>query len=197
MEATTPLIEVSGRSQKGVYQFFNKTSLFLGYILLFIICFVMLFPLIWMFLSSFKPGNELLSQPLSIDFSSITVDNYTTLLANVPLWDGFKNTLIVLLGQGSLTMIFCPLAGFAFAKLRFRGRNLLYTIVLSTLMLPPIVLIIPLLLEMGALNWPDTYQALIFPGAIGAFGIFLMNCSTPGASMAARRSASTGALSCR
>jgi multiple sugar transport system permease protein len=174
MEMTTPLIEIPGRTQKGARGLFSKASLFFGYILLFLLCFVMLFPLVWMFLSSFKPGNELLSQPLSLNFSSITFGNYTTLLANVPLWEGFQNTLIVLLGQGALTMFFCPLAGFAFAKLHFRGRKLLYTIVLSTLMLPPIVLIIPLLLEMGALNWPDTYQALIFPGAIGAFGIFWM-----------------------
>lgn len=71
-------------------------------------------------------------------------------------------------------MFFCPLAGFAFAKFHFRGRNLLFTLVLSTLMLPVIVLIVPLLLEMGQLEWVDTYQGLILPGAIGAFGIFWM-----------------------
>lgn len=174
MAMTASQLEAHQRSQKGVHRFFSKVGLFFGYVLLFFLCFLMFFPLLWMFLSSFKPGSELLSQPLSLDFSSITLSNYTTLLANVPLWTGFQNTLVVLLGQGSLTMFFCPLAGFAFAKLRFRGRELLYTIVLSTLMLPPIVLIIPLLLEMGALNWPDNYQALIFPGAIGAFGIFWM-----------------------
>ncbi len=174
MAMTSSLPGVHGSSQKEVRRLFGKIGLFFGYVFLFILCFLMLFPLLWMFLSSFKPGSELLSQPLSLDFSSITLNNYTTLLVNVPLWVGFQNTLIVLLGQGSLTMFFCPLAGFAFAKLRFHGRSLLYTIVLSTLMLPPIVLIIPLLLEMGTLNWPDTYQALIFPGAIGAFGIFWM-----------------------
>jgi multiple sugar transport system permease protein len=174
MATTASLLEVHRRSQKGERRLFRKMGLFSGYVLLFFLCFLMLFPLIWMFLSSFKPGSELLSQPLSFDFSSMTLSNYTTLLAYVPLGQGFLNTLIVLLGQGALTLFFCPLAGFAFAKLRFRGRGLLYTIMLSTLMLPPIVLIIPLLLEMGALNWPDTYQALIFPGAVGAFGIFWM-----------------------
>lgn len=174
MATTASLIGGPGNSQRNAHKLFGKLGLFFGYTLLFILCFLMLFPLIWMFLSSFKPGSELLSQPLSLDFSSVTISNYTTLLANVPLWEGFQNTLIVLLGQGSLTMFFCPLAGFAFAKLRFRGRSLLYSIMLSTLMLPPVVLIIPLLLEMGALNWPDTYLALIFPGAVGAFGIFWM-----------------------
>jgi ABC-type glycerol-3-phosphate transport system permease component len=134
----------------------------------------MLFPLIWMIFSSFKPGDEILSRPLNLDLHTITSSNYSILLANVPLLTGFQNTLIVLLGQGALTMFFCPLAGFAFAKLHFPGRNLLYTIVLSTLMMPPIVLIVPLLIEMGTLNLLDTYWALIFPGAIGAFGIFWM-----------------------
>jgi ABC-type glycerol-3-phosphate transport system permease component len=134
----------------------------------------MLFPLIWMTFSSFKPGDEILSRPLNLDLHTMTSSNYSILLANVPLLTGFQNTLIVLLGQGALTMFFCPLAGFAFAKLHFPGRNLLYTIVLSTLMMPPIVLIVPLLIEMGTLNLLDTYWALILPGAIGAFGIFWM-----------------------
>jgi ABC-type glycerol-3-phosphate transport system permease component len=87
---------------------------------------------------------------------------------------GFKNTFIVMLFKGALTMLFCPLGGFAFAKFRFRGDRALFAIVMATLLLPPIVLIIPLLLEMGALQWVSTYQALVLPGAVGAFGIFWM-----------------------
>jgi ABC-type glycerol-3-phosphate transport system permease component len=171
METT---VRPSGYISRGQSQWAGKIGLLCGYVLLFILCFLMLFPLIWMIFSSFKPGDEILSSPLNLDLHTITSSNYSILLANVPLWTGFQNTLIVLLGQGALTMFFCPLAGFAFAKLRFHGRKLLYTIVLSTLMMPPIVLIVPLLIEMGTLNLLDTYWALIFPGAIGAFGIFWM-----------------------
>ena len=71
-------------------------------------------------------------------------------------------------------MFFAPLAAFAFAKYNFRGRNFAFGAVLLTLMLPTIVLIIPLLLEMKALGWINTYQALILPGAIDAFAIFWM-----------------------
>jgi multiple sugar transport system permease protein len=150
----------------------GRVGLVFGYVLLMILVFLTVFPLLWMFVSSFKPGDELASAPLSIDFHTLSTNNYRTLLEYIPLGMGFQNTLIVLICQGSLTMFFCPLAGFAFAKLQFPGRKLLYTIVLSTLMLPPIVMILPLLIEMGNLNWVDTYQGLIAPGAIGAFGIF-------------------------
>jgi multiple sugar transport system permease protein len=162
------------RSPRGIHAVYGVIGTLLGYIYLLILVFMMLYPLIWMFFSSFKPGDESVSSPLGLNLHSLTTANYSTLPAYVPLGTGFMNTLIVLLGKGSLTMFFCPLAGFAFAKLRFRGRKLLFTLVLSTPMLPPIVLIIPLLLEMGTFQWVDTYQALILPGAIGAFGIFWM-----------------------
>lgn len=144
------------------------------YVLLSIFGIFFLFPLVWMILSSFKLGPDIASRPLSFDLSSMSLDSYTSLLRNVPLLTGFKNTLIVVVFKGGLNLFFCPLAAFAFAKLRFRGREALFTITLATLMLPPIVMLVPLLLEMGRLGWVDTYQALIFPGSIAAFYIFLM-----------------------
>ncbi len=174
MLTTDSLVGTPRYAQKSASSLFGKIGLFFGYVVLMILVFLMLFPLVWMFLSSFKPGDELISQPLSINFRTFSLNNYTTMLAFVPLWTGFQNTMIILLGKGALTLFFCPLAGFAFAKLHFRGRKWLFTLVLSTLMLPPIVLIIPLLLEMGTFDWVNTYQALILPGAIGAFGIFWM-----------------------
>lgn len=143
--------------------------LFLGLLALFFI-----FPLVWMVFSSFKTGPDIASQPLSFSFAAATFDNYRSLLRNVPLYIGFENTLIVLVFKGALTIVFCPLAGFAFAKFRFRGRNALFTLVLATMMLPPVVMLIPLLLQMGRLGWVNTYQALILPGAINAFYIFWM-----------------------
>ncbi len=133
-----------------------------------------LYPLVWMALSSFKLGPDIASRPLSFDLSAATLDNYRLLLRNVPLQIGFQNTLIVLVFKGALTLFFCPLAGFAFAKFRFRGRDSLFSLVLATMMLPPVVMLIPLLLQMGRLGWVNTYQALILPGAVNAFSIFWM-----------------------
>lgn len=155
-------------------RFSFKVGDILSYVFLLVVVVLSLYPLYWMISSSFKPGVEIATAPLSLDIRTLSFNNYVALLSSVPIWVGFKNTFIVLLGKGALTLFFCPLAGFAFAKFRFRGRDLLFTLVLSTLMLPPIVMLVPLLLEMGGLDWVNSYQALILPGAIGAFSIFWM-----------------------
>jgi ABC-type glycerol-3-phosphate transport system permease component len=104
----------------------------------------------------------------------LSLDNFSNLFAAVPLGIGFKNTAIILLTKGPLTLFLCPLAGFGFAKYQFRGKNVLFTFVLATLFLPAIVFLIPLLLEMNSFGWVNTFPALIFPGAVGAFYIFWM-----------------------
>ncbi|GAB4004308.1 carbohydrate ABC transporter permease [Glycomyces albus] len=131
-------------------------------------------PVAWALLSAFKPANDIISSPLTFDPTTFTLDNYTAMFEDVPIANGFLNTAIVLVFKGAITMFFAPLAAFAFAKYTFWGKNLVFGAVLVTLMLPTIVLIIPLLLEMKALGWVDTYQALILPGAVDAFAIFWM-----------------------
>lgn len=133
-----------------------------------------LYPLWWMASSSFKPGAEIVTSPLSFDPRDLTLDNYRAMFANVPIWTGFLNTALIVVLRGGITLVFCPLAGFAFAKYRFPGKNFLFGFILLTLMLPALVLVIPLLLEMSLLNWVNTYQGLVLPGAIDAFSIFWM-----------------------
>src|SRR5918993_3972447 len=131
-------------------------------------------PVAWAVVSAFKPAVEIIRDPLGFDPSQFTVDNFVAMFGDVPLASGFLNTAIVLVLKGAITMVFAPLAGYAFAKYDFPGKNLLFGTVLLTLMLPTIVLIIPLLLEMKEFGWVNTYQALILPGAIDAFAIFWM-----------------------
>ncbi|CAN7404309.1 carbohydrate ABC transporter permease [Microbacterium sp. LjRoot45] len=131
-------------------------------------------PVVWAVLSSFKQPADIIRYPLLFDPSTFTVENFVRVFHDVPLGTGFMNTAIVLLFKGGITMFFAPLAGFAFAKYDFRGKNVIFGAVLITLMLPTIVLIIPLLLQMKAFGWINTYQALILPGAIDAFAIFWM-----------------------
>lgn len=145
-----------------------------AYLVLIVAALVTIFPLAWMLVSSFKPGSEIAATPLGLDWHTLSFNNYTALLADVPILTGFQNTLIVLIIQGGATLLFCPLAGFAFAKFEFRGKRFLFTFVLSTMMVPVVAMILPLLLEMGSLNWVDTYQGLIAPGLVNAFAIFWM-----------------------
>ncbi|MDP4502569.1 carbohydrate ABC transporter permease [Nonomuraea turcica] len=144
----------------------------LQYAVLALLAIVFLYPIWWAVSSSLKPAAEIISDPLSI--GALTLDNYRAMFADVPIGTGFANTALVLVVKGAMTMFFCPLAGYAFAKYDFPGKNLLFGVVLLTLMLPTLVLIIPLLLEMSALGWVNTYQALILPGSIDAFSIFWM-----------------------
>jgi multiple sugar transport system permease protein len=172
--AFTSQASVQAAAPTTTRRLFVRPGMLFSYLLLALAVIVTFYPIFWMVMSSFKPGDEIATAPLGIDFHTLTLTNYSSLLAAVPLWVGFQNTGIVLLVQGSFTLLFCPLAGFAFAKFRFRGRQALFVLVLATLMLPPIAMIIPLLFEMAALNWVDTYQGLIAPGLINAFAIFWM-----------------------
>jgi len=153
----------------------RRPSLRLGsHVFLMLLLIAFLAPVAWAIVSSFKQPNDIIRDPLGFDPSTFTLQNFIAMFHDVPIAHGFLNTGIVLIVKGGITLFFAPLAAFAFAKYRFVGKNLIFGAVLVTLMLPTIVLIIPLLLEMKALGWVNTYQALILPGAIDAFAIFWM-----------------------
>ncbi|GAA1560156.1 carbohydrate ABC transporter permease [Kribbella lupini] len=135
---------------------------------------ISLAPLLWMVASAFKPGAAIISSPFDFDPGQFTLANFRSMLDTIPIGTGFQNTAIVVVVKGALTMVFCPMAGFAFAKYAFFGKRVLFATVLTTLMLPTLVLLIPLLLEMSQLGWVSTFKALILPGAIDAFGVFWM-----------------------
>lgn len=157
------------RGKKGRFGTHALPHVFLA--LLLIVC---LAPVGWAVTSSFKPANDIIRSPLAFDPTTFNFDNYTAMFADIPLLQGFMNTAIVLVVKGAITLFCAPLAAFAFAKYEFPGKNVIFGAVLLTLMLPTIVLIIPLLLQMDALGWVNTYQALILPGAVDAFAIFWM-----------------------
>jgi multiple sugar transport system permease protein len=152
----------------------NKRPGPIVYVELGVLAVLFLYPIWWAISSSVKPAAEIISDPLVFDPARATLSGYRAMFADVPIGAGFLNTGIVLLVKGAMTLFFCPLAGYAFAKYRFPGRDALFGVVLLTLMLPTLVLIIPLLLEMSSLGWSNTYQALILPGSIDAFSIFWM-----------------------
>ncbi|MDQ0615371.1 multiple sugar transport system permease protein [Microbacterium sp. W4I4] len=145
-----------------------------SHVFLMLLLIAFLAPVAWAVVSSFKQPNDIIRDPLGFDPSTFTLDNFTAMFQDVPIALGFLNTGIVLVVKGGITLFFAPLAAYAFAKYQFVGKDLIFGTVLITLMLPTIVLIIPLLLEMKALGWVNTYQALILPGAIDAFAIFWM-----------------------
>ena len=134
----------------------------------------MIVPFLWMVSVSFMQDSQIFSIPPAIFPNPLILDNYTNVFSNINITKFFLNSLFVALLTTVFQVIFSAFAGYAFARARFRGRDLLFFLFLLTMMIPPQVNIIPLFFLMRELGWVDTYQALILPGIFGGFGVFLM-----------------------
>ena len=136
--------------------------------------FLMLIPLLWTVSTSFKaPGTEF-SLPVRWIPETWHPENYLEVARLVPLPRWFFNSLVVALACTVGQMLTGSMAGYAFARLRFRGRDTLFLLFLATMMIPPQVTIIPLFIIVRALGWYDSYPGLIVPGLFGAFSVFIM-----------------------
>ncbi len=135
---------------------------------------VMLLPFVWMFSTSLKRPPEVFKYPPVWIPSQIAWDNYTTTISAMPFGRFYLNSLIVTISVTTLQILVSSLAAFAFARLRFRGREALFLLYLATLMIPFQVTMIPNFILVRWLGWYDSYQALILPTAFSAFSTFLL-----------------------
>jgi ABC-type glycerol-3-phosphate transport system permease component len=133
-------------------------------------------PFLWTLLASFKINSDIFRAPVTFIPRIWTINNYIDLLSGetVPFARQFLNSAIITLGQTVLAVTIACLAGFAFAKYEFVGKRLLFLLTLLTLMIPFEVTVVPLFNLMVKIGWLNTYQSVIVPGAINAFGVFLM-----------------------
>ncbi len=152
----------------------KKWRIFLGYLILILIAISMLYPFFAMVNLSFVNDDAIFSQAGKILYSGFTLENYKNVFTQIPLSRYFLNSLIVAFVTTAGQVIFAALAGYAFARFNFKFKNLLFLIILITMLVPPQVNIIPLFFLMRELHLIDTYSALILPGLFGGFGIFLM-----------------------
>ena len=134
----------------------------------------MVFPFIWEFLTSMKSLAEATRVPPLAIPSDFGMENYSSVFKAVPFSQQFLNTVLVTVIRVVGQLLFCSLAAYAFARLRFRGSNLLFVLCLSILMVPPQLYIIPQYQIMVHLEWLNTLKALIVPGLFSAFGVFLL-----------------------
>lgn len=135
---------------------------------------LMLLPFIWMISTSLKEAREVFAFPPRWIPGTFNWSNYTEALTAMPFGRFYFNSLIVALSTTFLTLTTSSLAAFAFARLRFKGRDTLFLIYLATLMIPFTVLLIPNFVLVRYLDWYDSYAALIFPPAFSAFATFLL-----------------------
>lgn len=138
---------------------------------------VMIYPLIWLLVASFRPDN-LVFRDAGIVLADLSLDNYRfgwSALAH-PFSHYLMNTAILVLGAILGNLLSCSMAAYAFARLRFSGRRVLFAIMLLTIMLPVHVIIVPQYIFFSKLGWVDTFLPLVVPKflAIDAFFVFLM-----------------------
>lgn len=132
----------------------------------------MVFPFVWMISSSLKLPADIYS--LSLIPPKPTLDNYRTVFDETSYVRWFINSLLIALITTISVAFFASLTGYALAKFKFPGQTAIFILILSTLMVPTEMLVIPWYMMSIKLHWTDSYQGIMFPGLISAFGVFLM-----------------------
>ncbi|MHC5215378.1 carbohydrate ABC transporter permease [Enterococcus sp. LJL128] len=146
-------------------------------LLLLVLALITVVPFIWMLLSSFATNQEIVRVDGGLFPTPNTFQNYIDVQEKFDFMRMFFNSLFISVTITAITIYTSALVGFVFAKYRFRGRNLLFGVVLSTMMLPWAVTIIPKYEMMLDFGWLDSYKSLIIPAMISGFGIFLFRQS--------------------
>src|SRR5829696_326423 len=144
------------------------------YVILTLGLLLMIGPFLWMVLGSVKPSADFLRNPPTFLPSEPTADNYTRLFEQLTFPRFFFNSTLIALAVTVGTLIFCPMLGYALAKLRWHGKGLVMALVLATLMVPAGITLIPNFILMSNLGLVNTYPGLILPFLAGPFGVFLM-----------------------
>lgn len=135
---------------------------------------IMLAPFYFMFVFATQPRTLIFNLPPPLWFGDHFLENLAILTQRIPFWRNLGWSVYVALASTALTLLFCSMAGYAFALMEFRFKKALFTLVMGTMLLPSFMNMIPSFLIMDALGWIDQHRALYIPGAASAFGIFLV-----------------------
>jgi multiple sugar transport system permease protein len=135
---------------------------------------ISLLPFVWMVLTSFKTMAESINVPMIIFPKKFSFDNYKDAMSILPFKSFYFNTAISTLFRVLGQVFFCSLAGFAFARMDFPFKNVLFSLMLSILMIPSQLYLLPHFMIMQKMGLLNTVAALMLPGLFGAFGTFLM-----------------------
>jgi ABC-type glycerol-3-phosphate transport system permease component len=159
-----------------------------AYTVLTVVAIAVLAPLLWTVMSSFRPSGDIFSRSLPTSLADLTFDNYRglyepivrhigdqqQLFPPIPYARYFVNSIFVSTAFTLLALFFGSLGGFGFAKYKFRGKRVLFMVLMGSMMIPFHVGLIPLYSLMGRIGWINTFYAIIIPGSASAFSIFLM-----------------------
>lgn len=146
----------------------------LHYVSLIFAALIFITPLVYAFFASLKPNDQIFSSPPRLVGTEVRWSNYLEVFHYAPFWTYIGNSLFVALAGTAIVLFVSATAGYAFSRLRWRLREVVFLLFLATLMVPQEVLVVPMFIVMQWFGWVNSYEALILPFAFGAFGTFLM-----------------------
>lgn len=173
MSSQTTAAPAALRSQPQARRLYSL-SLLLRIVLLVLGGLVMAIPFWWMLVTSLKAPGSVLTVPPELFPRQPTLESYVRVFATVPIAQMFMNSVIVTVFGVTGQLATSAMAAYAFARMRWRGRDLVFLLYVATLMVPAQVTITPLFILMQRLGWVDSYQGLIAPSLVSAFGTFLL-----------------------
>lgn len=149
------------------------------HLLLLLLAFLFLAPLLWMLATAFKSPADIITGLGALRWlpRPITTENFVAVLGKAeefPIWRWTGNSVFVALAVTALVVAVDALAAFSYARLRWRGRDQIFSVLIATMLVPGQVLLIPTYLLIRGLGWFDTYAALIVPAGASVFGVFLL-----------------------
>ena len=150
------------------------TATIVTYVFLILGSILMIFPFIWMILTSLKSLAESTQIPPTIFPAQLYFSNFTDALTSLSFGSLYINTIIMVLARVICAIVFSSMAGYAFAKLNFRGKNVLFTLVLVQMMMPSQIFVIPQYEMLASVGQTESLFALVFPGLVSAFGTFFL-----------------------
>ena len=155
--------------------FKNKTSKKLTYVVLILASIPMIVPFLWMFLTAFKTTAETMQvDPFVIVPKVWQFKNFGSVIKAMDFVRLYANTLAMIAIRIILAIATSTIAGYAFARLEFKGKNIMFAMVLLQMMIPVQIFIIPQYIMVSQLHWTNTIMGLVFPGMVSAFGTFLL-----------------------
>ena len=146
----------------------------LTYVALVLGAVIMIFPFVWMILTSSKTVPESMAVPPTIFPEKLMLDNFVEAVKSLPFLNLYINTALMIVFRVLCAVAFSSMAGYAFAKLEFKGKNILFGIVLVQMSLPSQIFIIPQYQMVAKMGLANTIFALVFPGIVSAFGVFFL-----------------------
>lgn len=167
-------IELERRHSRAPMTTAARVRLVFAHIAVYVAAALFMLPLVYAFFAALKPNGEMFAMPPSLFGSELRWSNFVEVFEFGPFWTYIGNSLFTSVAGTIVVLFVSTTAGYAFGRLRWKGRDAVFVLFLATLMVPAEVLVIPMFQVMQWFGWVDTYQALIFPFAFGAFGTFLM-----------------------